>query len=33
MTTVLDENFHKLAIEGTFDNCQVCMNENENIVL
>ena len=23
MTTVLDENIYNLAVEGTFDNCQV----------
>lgn len=24
MTTVLDANVHNLAVEGTFDDCQVC---------
>ena len=26
MTTVLDKNVHNLAVEGTFDDCQVCCN-------
>jgi threonine synthase len=25
MTTVLDANVHNLAVEGTFDDCQVCV--------
>ncbi|KFY07192.1 hypothetical protein V492_07367 [Pseudogymnoascus sp. VKM F-4246] len=25
MTTVLDANVHNLAVEGTFDDCQVCL--------
>lgn len=25
MTTVLDANVHNLSVEGTFDDCQVCM--------
>ena len=30
MTTVLDENVHNLAVEGTFDDCQVYIHEDEN---
>jgi hypothetical protein len=33
MTTVLDENIYNLAVEGTFDNCQVRINEDKNIIL
>jgi threonine synthase len=27
MTTVMDANVHNLAVDGTFDDCQVCPNE------
>lgn len=30
MTTVLDENIYNLAVEGTFDDCQVHINEYKN---
>lgn len=33
MTTVLDANVHNLAVEGTFDDCQVCLlcgNKNQS---
>ena len=30
MTTVLDENIYNLAVEGTFDDCQVHINENKD---
>ena len=29
MTTVLDRNVHNLAVEGTFDDCQVGIEQNE----
>jgi threonine synthase len=27
MTTVMDANVHNLAVDGTFDDCQVCTHE------
>lgn len=32
MTTVLDANVHNLAVDGTFDDCQVRLTSTETIV-
>jgi threonine synthase len=29
MTTVMDANVHNLAVDGTFDDCQVCNHKKE----
>ena len=33
MTTVLDANIHNLAVEGTFDDCQVGVYQDTNLRL